>query len=81
MSRYRIIRMNFNKPNRAVRGMRGLTLEQAQAHCARPDTRARGTCQRCQYAQTPKQRDSGETHCPACGDLLFRSWFDGYDED
>lgn len=34
---YKIIRFRFEGSNRVIK--RGLTLEQAQAHCQRPDTR------------------------------------------
>ena len=34
---YKIIRNRFRGPSRVIK--RGLTLEEAQAHCQRPDTR------------------------------------------
>ena len=37
---YRIIRIRFQGRNRTIK--RGLTLEQAQAHCRRDDTRGPG---------------------------------------
>ena len=37
---YRIIRFRFKGRNRTIK--RGLTLEQAQAHCQRDDTRGPG---------------------------------------
>jgi hypothetical protein len=37
---YRIVRMRFNGRNRIIK--RGLTLEQAQAHCRREDTHGPG---------------------------------------
>lgn len=42
MATYRIIRYRFGGPNRPVRGKRGLTLDQAQAHCRREDTHGEG---------------------------------------
>lgn len=36
MTTYRIVRFHFNGPKEIV--VRGLTLEQAQAHCQREDT-------------------------------------------
>jgi hypothetical protein len=38
---YRIIRMRFNEPNEDT-GIRGLTLEEAQAHCNDPETKGDG---------------------------------------
>jgi len=40
MSTYKIIRFRFNGRPRTIK--RGLTLEQAQAHCRRDDTRGPG---------------------------------------
>lgn len=37
---YKIIRMRFNGTNRVIK--RGLTLEEAQAHCRREDTHGEG---------------------------------------
>jgi hypothetical protein len=37
---YRIVRMRFDKPSRVIK--RGLTLEQAQAHCQRGETHGEG---------------------------------------
>jgi len=37
---YKIIRFRFKGANRVIK--RGLTLEAAQAHCRRPDTRGDG---------------------------------------
>lgn len=41
-TRYKIVRYRQNGPARAVRGMRGLTLADAQAYCKRPDTHGPG---------------------------------------
>lgn len=40
---YKIVRMYLRGGARTVRGKRGLTLEQAQAHCRDPETSSR-TC-------------------------------------
>lgn len=37
---YKIIRFDQNAPNKIVR--RGLSLDEAQAHCSRADTRCEG---------------------------------------
>lgn len=43
MSSYAIVKMEFPNPFRYTEVMqRGLTLEEAQAHCQRDDTRAEG---------------------------------------
>lgn len=39
---YKIVKFTFNGPPKAVRGKRGLSLAEAQAHCQRPDTRGKG---------------------------------------
>jgi hypothetical protein len=41
--KYKIVRCFLNRPARAVRGMSGLTLEEAQAHCGSPQTTSK-TC-------------------------------------
>ena len=40
MSTYKIIRMKFEGKNKVIK--RGLTLEEAQAHCQREDTHGKG---------------------------------------
>jgi len=40
MSTYSIVRMHITNENRIIK--RGLTLEEAQAHCRREDTREAG---------------------------------------
>lgn len=40
MQKYKIVRFKFNEDNEVV--VRGLTLEQAQAHCQRDDTHGEG---------------------------------------
>lgn len=37
---YKIVRFYFKKPSRVIK--RGLTLEEAQAHCSREDTHGDG---------------------------------------
>lgn len=41
--RYKIVRMYFKHPSKPVRGLRNLTLDEAQAHCRDPETSSR-TC-------------------------------------
>lgn len=62
---YKIIRMYFNTdiPNRTI--ARGLTLEQAQAHCNNPETSSR-TC----------TKAAGKRRTKRLG-----PWFDGYSEE
>lgn len=40
MTTYKIIRFKFNGKNRTIK--KGLTLEEAQAHCSREDTHDEG---------------------------------------
>lgn len=65
MATYRIIRMFLHGSPRKVRGMNGLTLEQAQAHCSDPETSSR-TCTRADRKRITK------AHGP---------WFEGYEAD
>ena len=74
MALYKIVRHHFSKPNRAVRGLGGLTLQEAQEHCGRPDTHAKGKCATCSYIATTHE----ENACPDCQHSLYRDWFDGY---
>ena len=74
MALYKIVRHHFSKPNRAVRGLGGLTLQEAQEHCRRPDTHAKGICATCEYAAATHE----ESTCPMCQHSLQRAWFDGY---
>ena len=59
---YKVIRFFFNGGKRVVK--RGLTLEQAQAHCQDPETSS-STCRLAVNRRRTKQRGP---------------WFDGYDE-
>ena len=59
---YKIIRFFFNGGKRVIK--RGLTLEQAQAHCTDPETSS-STCKLPSNVRRTKQRGP---------------WFDGYDE-
>lgn len=61
--RYKIVRHYFKGGKRVIR--RGLTLEQAQAHCQSPETSST-TC------TTSAGRKRTRTRGP---------WFDGYDVD
>lgn len=64
--RYKIVRMYFNSdrwPRRTVK--RGLTLEEAQAHCQDPDTSSK-TC----------TTSVGRRRTAARG-----PWFDGYEKE
>lgn len=63
MDRYRIIRMFFNGGKRVIE--RGLTLEQAQAHCKDPETSSK-TCTK--YDGRSRTRRRGP-------------WFDAYERD
>lgn len=65
MKTYKIVRMYFNNliSNRTI--MRGLTLEEAQAHCKDPETSS-STC-----TKAPGRRRT-ERYGP---------WFDGYEEE
>lgn len=65
MTTFKIIRMFFNDdvPNRIIK--RGLTQEQAQAHCSDPETSSSTCTNRAGLERTRK-------HGP---------WFDGWTED
>lgn len=62
---YKIIRFYFNDDisNRVVK--RGLTLDEAQAHCQDPETSS-STCQKRANVKRTEQRGK---------------WFDGYEKD
>jgi hypothetical protein len=62
---YKIVRLHFNDgvPNKIVD--RGLTLEEAQAHCRHPETSSR-TC------KSPLAKEYT---------AKFGAWFDGYEEE
>jgi len=59
---YKIVRMFQSEPSRAVNGMSGLTLEEAQEHCNDPETSS-STCTN--YEGRRRTRERG-------------AWFDGY---
>jgi len=61
---YKIIRTYLRGDKRARTILRGLTLEQAQAHCRNPETSSR-TCTR------PDRKRITKRNGP---------WFDGYEE-
>lgn len=66
MERYRIVRQYFNSdahPSRTIR--RGLTLEEAQAHCRDPETSSK-------TATSARGRTRTRRYGP---------WFDGYELD
>jgi hypothetical protein len=64
LSKYKIVRMYFGDiPNRTLK--RGLTLEEAQAHCRDPETSS-STCTKSKNRARTKR---------------LGPWFDGYDED
>lgn len=63
--RYTIVRYYFRRPGRGRVIARGLTLEQAQAHCSDPETSS-STCTKA----TGKRRTA-----------RMGPWFDGYTED
>ena len=62
---YKIVRMYFdrNVPRRTIK--RGLTLEEAQAHCSDPQTSS-STCTTSEGRRRTRQ---------------YGPWFDGYSED
>lgn len=62
---YRIVRRYKDQGIRNHITRRGLTLEQAQAHCQDPETSS-STC----------TTDEGKARTIRCG-----PWFDGYEED
>lgn len=61
---YKIIRFTFNKKGRVIK--RGLTLDEAWAHCADPETSSKGTSKK---ARAITARNSGNP------------WFDGYESE
>ena len=61
MERYKIVRGYFRGGRRVIE--RGLSLEQAQAHCQDPETSSR-TCTKARNVRRTKQRGP---------------WFDGYE--
>lgn len=63
MSTYKIVRCYMTGPARTIR--RGLTLEQAQAHCRNPETSS-------QTATGTAARRRTQARGP---------WFDSYDDD
>jgi hypothetical protein len=65
MSTYRIVRCYTNDGHRPRTIKRGLTLEQAQAHCRSPETSSR-------TATSAAARRRTKARGP---------WFDAYDED
>src|SRR5690606_981021 len=63
MTTYKIVRFYFRGERRVLR--RGLTLEQAQAHCRNPETSSE-TCKK--WRNRKRTREMGP-------------WFDGYEEE
>lgn len=63
---YKIVRSYYNKPGKGRAITRGLTLEEAQAHCRNPET-SRSTC-------TDETANVRRTHD-------IGPWFDGYEEE
>ena len=65
MERYKIVRMYFNQkyPTRTIK--RGLTLEEAQAHCSDPETSSK-TATNSRARRLTAQRGP---------------WFDGYEQE
>ena len=62
---YRIVRMFFKGGKRAVNGLSGLTLEQAQEHCRNPESSYK-TCKLYRNRKRTEQRGI---------------WFDGYERE
>lgn len=65
MSTYKIVRNYFDSPRHGEVVKRGLSLEEAQAHCQDPETSS-STCTKARLRLRTKQ------HGP---------WFDGYEEE
>lgn len=66
METYKIVRFyNSEKPNRAVRGMNGLTLAEAQEHCHDPESSYKTCTNAIGKARTRK----------------YGPWFDGFREE
>lgn len=65
MTTYKIQRYFFDKNKRTITVKRGLTLEEAQAHCRDPQTSSR-TCTNAAGKRRTK---------------TFGPWFEGYTED
>lgn len=65
MTTYKIVRFNqrADLPNQTIR--RGLTLEEAQAHCRDPETNSRTATNAVAKVRTAQ----------------FGDWFDGYEEE
>jgi hypothetical protein len=65
LTTYKVVRFYQQHPARALRLRRGLTLEQAQAHCQNPETSSRT----CTTAEGHRRTE------------LMGPWFDGYTEE
>ena len=63
--RYKIVRLYFNDDKRSRTIKKGLTLEQAQAHCANPETSS-STCTSAKSRRITQRNGR---------------WFDSYDHD
>ena len=73
---YRIIRFRRKSNTRPRVIKRGLTLEQAQAHCSRADTSGpKVECGLC-----GRRNQSRPERCSYCGGFMVSDWFDGYEE-
>lgn len=62
---YRIVRFYADRGPMKIKGRRGLTLEEAQAHCRDPETSSK-------TATGPLARERTRLH---------GSWFDGYEKE
>lgn len=65
MPTYKIVRIYLRDKHKTRTIRKGLTLEEAQAHCSDPETRSTS-------ATNAKARQEAERKGP---------WFDGYDEE
>ena len=65
MSRYKIVRMFFDSNRRSRVIERGLTLEEAQAHCKDPETSSKSCTTSAKKRYTKK----------------VGQWFDGYESE
>lgn len=61
---YDVVRMYFDHPERRPRIKRGLTLEEAQAHCRDPETSSSTATSSDAVARTKK----------------YGTWFDGFED-
>ncbi|MHC4592891.1 MAG: hypothetical protein ACYS8L_09385, partial [Planctomycetota bacterium] len=75
---YQIVRFRRTSNGRPRIIRRGLTLEEAQEHCGRPETSGKKlTCGKCDR-RFSQETHSGRSLC--CRAFMVSDWFDGYQE-